>query len=552
MQILSHLVVSAVVATTVASFALPPNRTRTAQVIKREDGSSAGVRMPVYRRDHPKAPRGFGADHVVSIEWLNYESNKLRTKHSGKQGKKSLSSRQKRQAAALAGYGMDSFYFATVKIGTPAQDFNLVLDTGSADMWVVATDCSSSNCPSGVRKFDSSKSSTFKSSSQSFHVSYGSGAITDGRVVADTVSLANFTIDSLSFAEALDMQKNTITSPVSGIMGLGFESLASSGATPFWETLMIQNKVQERVFSFQLAYNTDKVRSSSEINEGGIFTLGVLDQSQYSGDINWVTVPRRYGNTGIGYWAIPMDAMKVNGNTVNLPSNYMDAVIDTGTTLIGGPYEVVRNLYAQIPGARQASSNMNGYYIFPCNTDFKLTLTFGGKDYVIDNDNLNLGRMSTGSSMCVGAVFVQATGNGMPSWIIGDSFLKTVFSVYRYSPQSIGFASLKNGKAQTLPLDLANTASVKATSSASGSFTGAPGIGGGTGSSATSESSSVRTITRGSAATGLAGGSGLPSPSVVSVPSNMTVPARSGALRGSALSPAAFAAAIFAMILAAF
>lgn len=539
MQLVSHLVALAAVVTAAAAYALPPNRT-LAHVVRRADGSEAGIRLPLYRRDHPGAPRGNRRDHVVSHEWLMYEANKLRIKHSGKH-RNGKGAHQKRQAAALADYGMDSFYFAAVGIGTPKQDFNLILDTGSADMWVAASECSSDGCPPSINKFDSSKSKTIKKSSGNFQVSYGTGAITDGRLVADTVSLANFTIDSLTFAEALGVQKHTISAPASGIMGLGFESLSSSGATPFWQVLMIQNKVEERLFSFQLAYNIHRAKASDDINPGGIFTLGVLDKSQYSGDINWVEVPKRYGNTGIGYWAIPLDDMKINGHRVPL-GNSRDAVIDTGTTLIGGPPEIVHKLYSMIRGA-QPMQNSQGYYMFPCNAEVKLTLKFGGQEYVIDEDNLNIGTAGPRSSMCVGAVFVQQTGRGMPAWIVGDSFLKTVFSVYRYSPQSVGFASLKHKNAQTLPLEEVNTKSVS--SSKGGGFTGAPGGGGGGGGGG-----GPITITRGSEQTGLQGARNLPKPSVAVVPKNMSVPLGNDAPRRSVLSPTAAAAALVAALVA--
>ena len=117
MQLVSHLVALAAVVTAAAAYALPPNRT-LAHVVRRADGSEAGIRLPLYRRDHPGAPRGNRRDHVVSHEWLMYEANKLRIKHSGKH-RNGKGAHQKRQAAALADYGMDSFYFAAVGIGTP-------------------------------------------------------------------------------------------------------------------------------------------------------------------------------------------------------------------------------------------------------------------------------------------------------------------------------------------------------------------------------------------------------------------------------------------------
>lgn len=36
------------------------------------------------------------------------------------------------------------------------------------------------------------------------------------------------------------------------------------------------------------------------------------------------------------------------------------------------------------------------------------------------------------------------SGDGAPDWIVGDTFLKNVMSVYRYSPASVGFAALSS------------------------------------------------------------------------------------------------------------
>ena len=40
----------------------------------------------------------------------------------------------------------------------------------------------------------------------------------------------------------------------------------------------------------------------------------------------------------------------------------------------------------------------------------------------------------------------------MPSWLVGDTFLKTVFSVFDGAKARIGFASLREGGAQTMSL----------------------------------------------------------------------------------------------------
>ena len=62
---------------------------------------------------------------------------------------------------------------------------------------------------------------------------------------------------------------------------------------------------------------------------------------------------------------------------------------------------------------------------------------------------MNLGAVgisSTGVQMCVGGIFdvgsTVGTGSKVPSWIVGDTFLKNVYSVYRANPPSVGFATL--------------------------------------------------------------------------------------------------------------
>jgi cathepsin D len=96
---------------------------------------------------------------------------------------------------------------------------------------------------------------------------------------------------------------------------------------------------------------------------------------------------------------------------------------------------------------------MQGFYSFPCSTDLQITLSFGGKAWPISADDMNLGRLSTGSSQCLGGIFDLSmgssiqSGGGNPSWVVGATFLKNVYSVYRAngdSSGSVGFAELSD------------------------------------------------------------------------------------------------------------
>ena len=70
----------------------------------------------------------------------------------------------------------------------------------------------------------------------------------------------------------------------------------------------------------------------------------------------------------------------------------------------------------------------------------------------------------------------------MPAWIVGDTFLKTVFSVFDAGKNRIGFASLPKGGAQTksitsATMDNSVASSYQQTASSEGSPFGGGGGG---------------------------------------------------------------------------
>lgn len=90
-------------------------------------------------------------------------------------------------------------------------------------------------------------------------------------------------------------------------------------------------------------------------------TIGGTNSSLYTGNINFITL------TQAQYWMIPMTSMKVQGGqAITLSGSNQNAVIDTGTTLIGGPQSILDQMYSQISGAvrgSQLSSSLADYYL---------------------------------------------------------------------------------------------------------------------------------------------------------------------------------------------
>jgi len=181
---------------------------------------------------------------------------------------------------------------------------------------------------------------------------------------------------------------NLLEGSLSGIIGLAFTAIASSGATPFWEALVNANQLSAPEMSFWLSRSTDA--SQTEVS-GGVFTLGGTNSSLYSGDIEFINMP---GSTpsfwllSLSGWSSPSfffidsydanifcclsPAVSVGGTSVAITTgNTALAAIDTGTTLIGGPTADVAAIWAAVPGSA-ASQDSQGFFEFRASFPFPL------------------------------------------------------------------------------------------------------------------------------------------------------------------------------------
>ena len=56
--------------------------------------------------------------------------------------------------------------------------------------------------------------------------------------------------------------------------------------------------------------------------------------------------------------------------------------------------------------------------------------------------SFNLGRTEEGSESCVGALAGQDLGLGANVWLLGDSFMKNVYTAFSFDKNAVGFATL--------------------------------------------------------------------------------------------------------------
>lgn len=84
----------------------------------------------------------------------------------------------------------DREWAGPIGIGTPAQPFLIDFDTGSSDLWVPSSSCTSSTCPD-KHKYNATASSTSSKKSGHFSIQYGDGSTVSGPVYTDSGKLSS-------------------------------------------------------------------------------------------------------------------------------------------------------------------------------------------------------------------------------------------------------------------------------------------------------------------------------------------------------------------------
>ncbi|KAJ1951273.1 aspartic proteinase precursor [Linderina macrospora] len=316
----------------------------------------------------------------------------------------------------------NSQYYGEVQIGTPAQTFNVTFDTGSSNLWVLSTQCTSIGCYMH-NKYDSSVSSTYKVNGTSFSIRYGSSSL-EGFVSTDTLSVGGIEIPNQMFAEAISMPGLSFGfGRFDGIFGLGYDTISVNRIVPPFYHMVNKNLVDKPMFSFYL--------SDTKNGDSGEMVLGGYNNEHFSGELQWANVSRK------GYWEIELEGALFGDEA--LPIENTGAVIETGSSLLVLPTDLAKNINKQI-GAKKS---WTGQYTVNCRTIPTLlpfTMQFGGKKYQLDAKDYILDIEGTCVPLFTGLDINRADSS---LWIIGDVFLRKFYSVFDLGNNRIGFAPSK-------------------------------------------------------------------------------------------------------------
>ncbi|KAF8339157.1 aspartic peptidase domain-containing protein [Cantharellus anzutake] len=387
------------------------------------------IRLNEKGRSIPISKRGstFANDGVVNITALqahlayvgakydvgmkNYERN-TGSVHPLARDRVTRPSKRSTGTSALTNH--EGFWCGNISVGKPPVTFSVGLDTGSSDFFIPDVTCK--NCGARSAHYDSSLSSTSSRMGKTFFIRDADGSLTTGHQYTDAVTVTGLTARGQTLGSADSFSRALQTGP-DGLMGLAWPALSKFGATPFFNTLMQQGTVSQGVFAFYFS------ESGSELQLGG------TDELLYIPPLNWISVTQQR------WWRVGLDSVNVGGTKAVSGGS---AIIDSGTAVIIGDSDTVSRFYRHIPGSAVfRTSRDSTTYSYPCSYDPQISFTFNGIPYPIASKYFNHGPVSGGSSSCVGAISSRGESD---FWILGDPFMRSVYTAFDVNNSSVGFA----------------------------------------------------------------------------------------------------------------
>jgi len=318
---------------------------------------------------------------------------------------------------------LNAQYYSEIGIGTPPQSFKVILDTGSSNLWVPSSSCTSIACYLHA-KYDSSASSTYVKNGSAFDIQYGSGSLS-GFVSQDTVQIGDLKIKKQDFAEATSEPGLAFAfGKFDGIFGLGYDTISVNQIVPPFYNMINQGLIDEPVFAFYLGDATTD-------SEGSEVVFGGVDESHYTGKVTKIPLRRK------AYWEVDLDAITFGKETAELQKT--GAILDTGTSLIVLPSVLAELLNKEI-GAKKG---FNGQYTIECGARDglpDLTFNLAGYNFTITAFDYILEVQNQCISAFTGMDIKPPVG---PLAILGDAFLRKWYSIYDLADNSVGLAKAK-------------------------------------------------------------------------------------------------------------
>lgn len=379
-------------------------------------------------------------------------------------------------------------YYMNMSIGTPPQDFEVHLDTGSSDLWTnVATSnyCVVSNdCDTGT--YDANSSSTYEYVNSRFTIQYVDQSSSAGDYVRDVVRFtdANVTLPAQQFGVGYE------SSTSDAILGIGYPtnevqvSLGGSIYPNIPVSLVNEGFISSLTYSLWL--------NNITADQGSIL-FGGVNTAKYKGELQ--SLPIIPTNGIYREFTIAMTGVGLNGDDAERfsGSGSWNVHLDSGASLTYLPDDIADAIYDYTGASYDATV---GAALVSCDLadstdtiDFRfsdsLTIRVPMSEMVVPYAQFG------GRTVCTLGILPAIAADRREYLILGDTFLRSAYVVYDMEKHLISMAETVFGEVEDNIVEIGANSTDRPT----GTGEGAPAVSnfvagsgsGGSGSGGTSD-----------------------------------------------------------------
>jgi len=356
-------------------------------------------------------------------------------------------------------------FLAPVTVG--GQDFEVVIDSGSSDPWLVQTnftcadfygdDLNESDCYFGTL-YDPSSSTTYTAiPNENFNISYADGEHLTGTMGYESFTMGGVTVPHQNFG-LVDYAAWSGDGISSGLVGFAYRTLTSAyggsnpsddvpGTTLMYNPLFVDmytNRGVPPVFSLAIDRDPDN---------GGILALGGIPNIPHSPvfvstPILPVGVNASNGQEVYEFYTIVTDGFAVSGSEstqfnpyensnsmkMTLMANQTQAIVDSGTSLFYAPDDVAQAVANLFDPPAVWDPDQQEWFV-ECNASAPVFgVGVSSKVFYVNPADMIV---PTSPTQCISGI--QPNFGGLT--ILGDVWMKNVIAVFDIGAEHMRFAA---------------------------------------------------------------------------------------------------------------
>ena len=366
-------------------------------------------------------------------------------------------------------------FFAPITVGD--QTFQVIVDTGSSDTWLVRTGFQCVNSSTNANVSESAcdfgptytPSSTFRQiANENFNTDYGDGSFVAGIAGYDDVTLAGITVKDQEIG-VVDYAGFAADGIESGLIGLAFPSLTSiylgtndshDGVynqveyNPLFTNMYTKGGIPP-IFSLAItrgtwggtlaigglpnvAHESTFATSPFQLISAQAGTFGPIDNTTVIPQFQYYTITIQGYQVAGKYYGQQVGTFSYNVFGPPDDPETEQVIVDSGTTLnyVSDDVAQVTNLLFDPPAAYSAKDNV--YYVDCDATPPQFGVDIGGQIFLTNRDDMII---DEGYGSCITGITNAGTDF---IGILGDVFLKNVLAVFDVGASQMRFSARVN------------------------------------------------------------------------------------------------------------